>query len=692
MGGPKWPRHPQFEHAEEAGIVPPTVPAARPAASVRAADLVDPRDRIDALLIHLDTFYDVLYTFSNPGMLYIATCLRQSGYRVEMLKTTDLFHLTRAAQEYVFRRARPRLVGFYTCSDNITLVRAMAADVKRWLPQAVVVVGGPLPSIDDLQVMECPSFDMAVRGEGEYVTVALMDHLVRGTGALHEIPGLTWRENGTVRQGPPPEINRDLDRLPYPEHELVGVGGHCMVVTSRGCPYACTFCFRDASGRVYRYRSALNVMGEIVRNVERYGVRVLGFVDDTFTIPPHRVRELALRMIGWRRGEDWALSSDVDFVDPQRGVSSLAVPVAAGDGAVAAGDERLGEASGRGRVRRTVSAPSRLGVAPVNGRDFAFFCEGRVDVLDRHPDLLPLLIEAGLTRLQIGIESGNRETLALYRKRLEPETVLRLMKRCGELPPLSVVGNFILGAPFENRRSFDTTLAFAVSLLQASPGVFEGTTCYLAPYPGTEIEQNPTHYGLRLFDGDFKRGLTLSDVHYETSELRANEIRALGTEFENVVMAEMWKLGPRIPRHLVAAHFGWAKRFSMMTMWYLRVLSRASVLEEYFRLLSGARFRPLDEVPADRLLDWFPMRVIERRRYTKSGRLQVGGWFRNIYLVDPIDRTIYELSAGKLRLREIAQEVQSLHCPHHALDEIVRGRMLTLYRRLEQSYHVIFFE
>ena len=97
----------------------------------------------------------------------------------------------------------------------------------------------------------------------------------------------------------------DLDSLPFPAYDLIPdlavyAPPPCNykkrpvanVITSRGCPNACTFCDRSVFGQCLRQRSAANIAAEIEHLHRTYGVREIAFVDDTFTIRPARIREL----------------------------------------------------------------------------------------------------------------------------------------------------------------------------------------------------------------------------------------------------------------------------------------------------------------------------------------------------------------------------------------------------------------
>jgi radical SAM superfamily enzyme YgiQ (UPF0313 family) len=149
-----------------------------------------------------------------------------------------------------------------------------------------MVAGGPHASARPNAVSQ--DFDFVVRGEGE---MALL-HIVRGLECGAEIP--------RVLDAP---VIENLDDIPFPDYSLVDVGSYSRVVngrrslsilTSRGCPYECVFCNSNVIGRSQRvrFRSAQNVVEEIIFLKETWGMNAFRFEDDTFTLNLARLKEI----------------------------------------------------------------------------------------------------------------------------------------------------------------------------------------------------------------------------------------------------------------------------------------------------------------------------------------------------------------------------------------------------------------
>ncbi len=183
--------------------------------------------------------------------------------------------------------------GFSTYSVTYHLTRQMAVAVRRRQPRALLVAGGPHATALPSQVVD-DGFDVVVTGEGE---LAMLDLLGRLSRNIRPPP---------ILAGPRPD---PLDDLPFPDYSLVDlstytreVDGHRSIslLSSRGCPYPCSFCNSTimGSGAPIRFRSPENIIAEIRQLRRRYNIRHFRFQDDIFTIHIKRIRALAPYLAG----------------------------------------------------------------------------------------------------------------------------------------------------------------------------------------------------------------------------------------------------------------------------------------------------------------------------------------------------------------------------------------------------------
>jgi magnesium-protoporphyrin IX monomethyl ester (oxidative) cyclase len=148
--------------------------------------------------------------------------------------------------------------------------------------------------------------DYLCLGEGEMTLAALADGQ-----APEKIPGLVWRDGGTPMANFPRRHLDDLDRLPFPAYEKLDDfprGYHlplfsytrppgATMVTSRGCPYRCSYCDRSVFKQSFRCNSADYVYEHLSYLRRRFGVRHVNIYDDLFTIQRDRIAALCERLI-----------------------------------------------------------------------------------------------------------------------------------------------------------------------------------------------------------------------------------------------------------------------------------------------------------------------------------------------------------------------------------------------------------
>ncbi|MBF0424575.1 MAG: B12-binding domain-containing radical SAM protein [Magnetococcales bacterium] len=217
-------------------------------------------------------------------------------------------------------RAAPDIVGItIPFSTNAACSLRVAAIAKEVNPAIITVLGGPHPSVRPLETLNEPQVDYIVIGEGEQAMQELVTVLESGKLAtLPDIKGLGYKENGVAKLTTSRPMNNDLDAIPLPAHHLLpmqlyfdafegGAGARAdyvyhhrwaSMITSRGCPYNCCFCSIHLSmGKKFRTRSIDNVMLEIERLVEKYGVRHINFEDDNLTFHQERIQDMCQRIV-----------------------------------------------------------------------------------------------------------------------------------------------------------------------------------------------------------------------------------------------------------------------------------------------------------------------------------------------------------------------------------------------------------
>lgn len=195
---------------------------------------------------------------------------------------------------------KPDFVGVSSVTHNFNRAIHAAEEIKKALG-VPVVVGGPHISALPHTLPSC--FDLGVLGEGEETFLDICrQYQAKGRlepELLAGIPGIVFHgENGPAVTPSRPPI-QPLDRIPPPRRDLLldsldGSFRHDMhMLTSRGCPYKCVFCFSTQYWGRTRFFSPRYVVDEIKDLVENWGAKSINLYDDLFIANRGRLREIA---------------------------------------------------------------------------------------------------------------------------------------------------------------------------------------------------------------------------------------------------------------------------------------------------------------------------------------------------------------------------------------------------------------
>jgi len=251
------------------------------------------------------------------GLLSIGAVLERAGVEVEIVPT-NVLGMTWSQIRRKIARDKPDIVGVTITTENRFQSFRLIRLAKEARPRTLTVLGGPHASMAAEDCLEhIAELDLVVRGEGEETMLDLCRAWDERPDlrSLGGIPGLVRRVDGRASANAPRAPIADLDALPFPAFHLVpferynfvfevpgrGPLPAVNVMTSRGCPFACSFCATPITwGRHVRMRSPENVVREIELLKARYGIQVVFFFDDTFNSSPKRADALADLMVDRR--------------------------------------------------------------------------------------------------------------------------------------------------------------------------------------------------------------------------------------------------------------------------------------------------------------------------------------------------------------------------------------------------------
>lgn len=324
------------------------------------------------------------------GLASLAGGLRASGFTDLSILDADAEGLSAAEVGAHVARLRPDLVGVPANSFMLLDVLDVLRAVRARVPGARTCVGGPHATLFPAETAAWPEVDLVVTGEADHSIVALVRAL-GGQGELEDVPGL-WTSDGI--RGPEPRPVEDLDALPLPARDLLPRTGYTSVhgeapgmatlLTSRGCPWDCAFCFH-AFGRKVRRRSPAGVVREL-EAIAALGLRDAFIFDDTFTVDRRWVLEVCEAIRRARLPLVFDVRTRVDVVDAEllaalRGAGCVRVSL----GLEAANDstlETLGKGTTVDQARAAVAAAREAGLTVYADFMLGSPGESRRDVLD----------------------------------------------------------------------------------------------------------------------------------------------------------------------------------------------------------------------------------------------------------------------------------------------------------------------
>lgn len=226
------------------------------------------------------------------------------------------------------REFRPHLVGITTNTPQAKQAWRTAAAIKQEL-DIPIVLGGPHVSVTsedlDFESLRQPPVDMVVRGEGEGPWIEIsnrVDSFLRdqpefsaralmaaNLDLFRDVQSLSYKSSdGQLHRNPEGPVIADLDSLPWPAYHLFKMDRYTnlqpatdaipgersfSILTSRGCPYRCTFCSQSIMPIKWRARSPENVLAEWRHLVKDLGALEIGVLDDSANIRRNRLMRLA---------------------------------------------------------------------------------------------------------------------------------------------------------------------------------------------------------------------------------------------------------------------------------------------------------------------------------------------------------------------------------------------------------------
>lgn len=518
-----------------------------------------------------------------------------------------------------------KVIGLYCDYENVTENIFLSKYVKKkyGLP---VIIGGPQATALEKNFYIESMCDAVVRYEGEITVLELMRYFVDELGSLENIEGISYLVDGEIKINTPRGEIQNLDSIPFIDAKYSlddkFSGLNANIMTGRGCPFNCSFCHEGYSKNKVRFRSVGNVLAEIDKFLESLGNN-RGFI---------------------------AFTDDTFTLVPER---------------VKAICEGL-------KIRRAKY-------------DFNWYCEGHIHTLYNHPEMIEYMADAGLIKLQLGIESGVQSILDAYRKGCTLDEIRSVIKKCVDCGINQIYGNIILGGPLFNACAYEQHLAFALELLEMSKGTLELGVVSFWPLAETDITRNPDKYNVKIVDSNFftaSSDFPMVEVEGFSVWDICNYVNDMTDKLKNYMVELI--LNNKVPLEVIKNWFILYKNYDIMSPW-LKYLSEASATAyKYFEMLSTNEVNSFDEISRNSFLDFHPMRVGSMYEYCK---LDGDATVLFGQKADLLTREVVRYSVGKLSVKEIISLLNNKEELDGALTE---ESIIEIYKRLADNYSMVF--
>lgn len=423
---------------------------------------------------HNNSNYDIVLVCVLVGKLYnsnehlgigsIASVLRKSGYSVKVLYIHES-----EVDEYITGEIlynNPKIIGFNTYAITILKVTNIATLIKSKDSSVKIFLGGPTATFEDREILsKCEAVDFIIRGEGEFTVVEAVDAVFKNL-SFDNIKGLSYKAKDNIIVNPNRKSIDDLDALPWPDRDFCEgkKPDYLIIETARGCLGRCSFCSAANKslygGKVWRGRSVKNVIDEIEHLVKTYDVRAFNIIDASFEDPG---------MKGKKRIESFAK----EIIDRNLEITYM-----------------------------------------------AHFRSENIKEKDNY--LLDLLIQSGLERVSLGLESGYSLGLKVFNKRAtveDNEEIVKILRN----KHLALVSGFIMFQPYSSIEELRENTNFLRKTGFACR--FENFEQHIEIYPGTPLKETMIKDGLITDKHDF----TYRNYEYEYVDGRILPLaRAMG--------------------------------------------------------------------------------------------------------------------------------------------------------------------
>lgn len=272
------------------------------------------------------------------GLAYVAASLRKAGYDARcvdavgeapfqriVLENKNFLTYGLSTREIIERVAHCDVLGVSLMfSHDWPMAKPIIQAIRKANPQAIIIGGGEhINAVPEFCLKDCPELDVCVLGEGEETIIALLRAYERG-GDLSGVAGIVYRSGGETVRNPPRARIEKLEDIPWPAWDLfpletylanglgygVNPGRTIPILTSRGCPFECTFCSSPNMWTTrWQARSTDDVIKEMQHYIDRHQAQNFDLYDLTAIVRKDWVVEFCRKIIDRKWNITWQMPS-----------------------------------------------------------------------------------------------------------------------------------------------------------------------------------------------------------------------------------------------------------------------------------------------------------------------------------------------------------------------------------------------
>lgn len=350
----------------------------------------------------------------SMGLMSLSAILKEKGYKDIIICDVceDIPYRERSIDYFKEQlEKKPDIVAF-TATTPIWIKTKELIQLARPFCKTIIL-GGPHSTLFQEKILEvCPQIDIVVCGEADN-TIDKLVKAIEKKEKLNKINGLIYKQGNKIIKTKPNDYVQNLDDYPFPDRDAININSYhapFSILTSRGCPYNCEFCFKTVTGHKWRGRSAESIVKEIEYLITKYPEiakgphKAISISDDTFNLDIKRAKKIC------------------DLI---------------------------------------IKKKLNIEIRSVNG-----FHAKNTDL-----ELFQKAKKAGFKEIWFGIESGNDKILKNLRKGITKDDVRRAVKLARKAGIESIGGHFILGLSNETPETARDTIEFAKELQLDNLGI-----------------------------------------------------------------------------------------------------------------------------------------------------------------------------------------------------------------------------